>query len=60
MIIYVKKSCLRTDRQTDGQPKTIVRNLTKPHKSIVLFLSLNYISKFETDFVEMKLLTFDE
>ena len=30
MLIYVKKkNFLRTDRQTDGQPKTIVRNLTK-------------------------------
>jgi len=28
MIIYVKKTFLRTDRRTDGQPKTIVRNLT--------------------------------
>ena len=32
MLIYVKimkkKKFLRTDRQTDGQPKTIVRNLT--------------------------------
>jgi len=24
-----KKNFLRTDRRTDGQPKTIVRNLTK-------------------------------
>jgi hypothetical protein len=30
MLIYVKKkkNFLRTDGQTDGQPKTIVRNLT--------------------------------
>ena len=29
MLIYVKKkNFLRTDRQTDGQPKTLVRNLT--------------------------------
>ncbi len=40
MLIYVKniiKKKLftdgRTDRQTDGQPKTIVRNLTKKAKS---------------------------
>jgi hypothetical protein len=34
MLIYVKKKkkILRTDRQTDGQPKTIVRNLTKVRK----------------------------
>jgi len=33
MLIHVKiiKKKLFTDRQTDGQPKTIVRNLTKPH-----------------------------
>ena len=29
MIIYVKKNFLRSDRQTDGQPKTTVRNLTQ-------------------------------
>ncbi len=31
MLIYVKKkkNFLRTDGRTDGQPKTIVRNLTK-------------------------------
>ena len=38
MLIYVKKkkkkNFLRTDRRTDGQPKTIVRNLTKTQKKI--------------------------
>ena len=41
MLIYVKnnkkKNFLRTDGRTDGQPKTIVRNLTKLKKKISLF-----------------------
>ncbi len=40
MLIYVKiilkKNVLRTDGQTDGQPKTIVRNLTKIHNFFFL------------------------
>ncbi len=38
MLIYVKKKKLFTDRQTDGQPKTIVRNLTKSTKKNKGFL----------------------
>jgi len=34
MLIYVKKKkYFFTDRQSDGQPKTIVRNLTTSEKS---------------------------
>jgi hypothetical protein len=37
MLIYVKKkNFLRTDGQTDGQPKTIVRNLTKLSQLLIL------------------------
>ena len=40
MLIYVKnnkkkkKNFLRTDGRTDGQPKTIVRNLTKLEENL--------------------------
>jgi hypothetical protein len=41
MLIYLKKkkNFLRTDGQTDGQPKTIVRNLTIRNQR-------NYFSQF--------------
>ncbi len=37
MLIYVKKknNFLRTDGQTDGQPKTIVRNLTTETSELI-------------------------
>ncbi len=38
MLIYVKKkNFLRTNGRTDGQPKTIVRNLTKYDEIIYMY-----------------------
>jgi len=33
--LKITKKKIFTDRQTNGQPQTIVRNLTKPHKKTI-------------------------
>ncbi len=49
MLIYVLKKKLFTDGRTDGQPKTIVRNLTIKLRKIY-FRILKIIVKFIFEF----------